>query len=84
MQNPPDPVFLTRTDPGRNVARFYALSIEPTLFGGYAVQRTWGRLGTAGRSRSDFFDDIVSADASKAELARRKRKRAYVEDTCRP
>ncbi|PVB60434.1 hypothetical protein DCO57_17615 [Labrenzia sp. 011] len=73
------PVFLTRIDPHRNMARFYVLSIEPTLFGDYAVQRRWGRLGTLGRLRSDLFPDLVSAHARKAQLVRSKCKRGYVE-----
>ncbi|POF27784.1 WGR domain-containing protein [Roseibium marinum] len=79
MQSLRHPVFLTRIDPHRNMARFYALSVEPTLFGDYAVQRRWGRLGTSGRSRSDLFPDLVSAHARKAQLVRSKCKRGYVE-----
>lgn len=73
------PLLLKRIDPCRNMARFYALSVEPTLFGDYAVHRRWGRLGTSGRSRSDVFPDLVSAHARKAQLVRSKCKRGYVE-----
>ncbi|WP_082837329.1 WGR domain-containing protein [Labrenzia sp. OB1] len=69
MQSLRHPVFLTRIDPHRNMARFYVLSVEPTLFGDYAVQRRWGRLGTSGRSRSDLFPDLVSAHARKGRVA---------------
>lgn len=30
----------------RNMARFYELSVEPTLFGEVALVRRWGRIGT--------------------------------------
>lgn len=78
MQDDPDAILLTRVDHGRNMARFYALSIEPTLFGGYAVLRSWGRIGTAGRSRLDLFPDLPSAHARKAQLTRAKCRRGYV------
>ncbi|TYC60063.1 WGR domain-containing protein [Rhodobacterales bacterium] len=77
MEDDPDPVLLTRIDPRRNMARFYALSIEPTLFGDFAVCRSWGRIGTAGRRRLDLFRDLAAARACKLELERTKRKRGY-------
>ncbi|WP_279629137.1 WGR domain-containing protein [Labrenzia sp. 011] len=40
-------------DSTRNMERFYGLLIEPTLFGGFAVLRTWERIGTWGRTRLD-------------------------------
>ncbi len=83
MQNPPDSVFVTRIDPRLNMARVYALAIEPAHFSDYAVQRTWGRLGTIGgtigRTRLDFCADLVSANARKAQLSPSKRERGYVE-----
>jgi predicted DNA-binding WGR domain protein len=38
--------FLTRTDPTRNIDRFYVVDITPTLFGEWAVLREWGRRGS--------------------------------------
>jgi hypothetical protein len=46
MEPGDDLLLLKRVDPGRNMNRFYHLSVEPTLFCGFAVRRTWGRLGT--------------------------------------
>lgn len=40
-----------RTDPARNMARFYELSIEQTLFGEVSLTRSWGRIGKRGQSR---------------------------------
>ncbi|WP_428644116.1 WGR domain-containing protein [Roseibium sp.] len=48
------PVLLTRIEPSRNMARFYALSVEPTLFAGLVVHRIWGRLWARGRSHLVF------------------------------
>jgi predicted DNA-binding WGR domain protein len=41
-------LVLERRDPARNMARFYVLTIEPTLFGDTALVREWGRLGGCG------------------------------------
>ena len=70
-------LLLQRVDPGRNMARYYGLTIEPTLFGGFAVRRTWGRLGTWGRSRLDYFPDFETAQAGQEKLAALKLKRGY-------
>jgi WGR domain len=39
-------LVLNRVDAARNMARFYAMSIEPTLFGGRSLVRNSGRTGT--------------------------------------
>ena len=32
-------IYLTRTDPARNMARFYSMTLQPTLFGDWALHR---------------------------------------------
>ncbi|MBP1299933.1 WGR domain-containing protein [Bradyrhizobium elkanii] len=71
-------LVLQRCDPARNMARFYVLTIEPTLFGDTALVREWGRLGQRGRRRMDLFAGRVQAiEALEAWLARKTR-RGYV------
>ena len=72
-------IVLERIDAVRNVARYYVLSIEPTLFAKYTLIRRWGRIDSAGRERHQFF---VGEDAARAQIAletwlARKRKRGY-------
>ena len=55
-------IVLERIDAVRNVARYYVLSIEPTLFAKHTLIRRWGRIGSAGRERLQFFGGAVSAD----------------------
>ena len=45
--------YLTRTDPSRNIDRFYVVDIMPTLFGDWTVMREWGRSGSPGTLRLD-------------------------------
>ena len=39
-------IVLTRSDPDRNMHRFYALDVTPTLFGNWAMIVEWGRIGS--------------------------------------
>jgi predicted DNA-binding WGR domain protein len=72
-------IVLERIDAVRNVARYYVLSIEPTLFAKHTLIRRWGRIGSAGRERLHFFG---GEDAGRAQMAletwlARKDKRGY-------
>ena len=45
---------LCKIDPAKTMRRFYRLSVEPTLFGDFALVREWGRVGAkAGRTQED-------------------------------
>ena len=48
-------LVLERRNASRNMARFYVLAIEPTLFGEMALVREWGRIGSMGRRRLDLY-----------------------------
>ncbi len=68
-------LVLERRDANCNMARFYVLAIEPTLFGDTALVREWGRIGTSGRRRLDLHSDLASAaEALDAWLARKARR----------
>lgn len=73
----PDPLHLRRIDATRNMRRFYLLSIQPTLFGGAALVRNWGRIGTSGQTMMQTFDDGTKAGEAFAKLERTKRRRGY-------
>jgi predicted DNA-binding WGR domain protein len=70
-------VILERVDPAKNAARYYVLSVEPTLFATHTLVRRWGRKGCSGRQCLQFFDgEAVAALALEAWLER-KRRRGY-------
>ena len=58
-------IVLERVYPARNIARYYVLSIEPTLFAKHTLIRRWGRIGSLGRERHQFFG---GEDASRAQV----------------
>jgi predicted DNA-binding WGR domain protein len=48
-------IMLTRFDDRRNMARFYKLYVQPTLFGECSLIREWGRIGRAGTVRVETY-----------------------------
>ena len=59
-------------DHDANSQRFYSLSWQPCLFGGGAVIRRWGKIGTEGRKQTEFFESREDAQETvKAALKRR-------------
>jgi predicted DNA-binding WGR domain protein len=83
MHKGPAPQFLRRVDPSRNMARYYALSLQPTLFGEMSLVRQWGRIGTRGRQKVEFFTGDDEAALALSKLAVQKKKRGYAGDDCR-
>jgi predicted DNA-binding WGR domain protein len=70
-------VILDRCDPARNMARYYVLSIEPSLFGDTALVRQWGRQGRIGRQRIELFRERAHAVETLEDWFARKIRRGY-------
>ncbi|ULJ82023.1 WGR domain-containing protein (plasmid) [Rhizobium sp. C104] len=70
-------LYIERIDPSKNMARFYALSIEPNLFGGTSLVRSWGHIGSRGQQKINIFDSEAKAVDLLLTLLRRKRSRGY-------
>ena len=45
-------LVLERVDRTKNMARYYVLSVEPTLLAKSSLVRRWGRIGGAGRTQN--------------------------------
>ncbi|WP_246849619.1 WGR domain-containing protein [Rubellimicrobium arenae] len=74
----PDLVLLTRVDPSCNMRRFYSLALVTSLFGECGVVRHWGRIGTSGQTRTDWYGAAPEAKTALHALLRVKRRRGYV------
>ena len=74
----PTDLHLRCVDPASNKRRFYALSVQPTLFGEWVLVREWGRIGRGGQLRSDPYPSAGLALDALRELARHKARRGYV------
>ena len=68
---------LTKINPDVNQRRYYRLRIEPGLFGDWGLVREWGRMGSAGRRRTDWFDEAQDAPVAADKLAKKKVRRGY-------
>jgi predicted DNA-binding WGR domain protein len=73
----PYQLYVERTDEARNMARFYAMTIEPDLFGEICLTRRWGRIGAQGQMKVQHFASERDAVATFLDLLRRKRSRGY-------
>ena len=69
--------MLHRIDPEVNMARYYRVDVAPTLFGETSVLRTWGRIGTLGRTTVETCTTRRAAEASAEGTLRAKSRRGY-------
>ena len=77
MITQPYSVYIERTDKAENKARFYAMSIEPTLFGDASLLRRWGRIGSNGKQKIQCFENESQAVELFLTIVRQKRARGY-------
>lgn len=77
MTAQPYQLYVERKDGTKNMFRFYALSIEPNLFGETCLTRRWGRIGANGQTMVHHFEREQDAVVLFLELARKKRNRGY-------
>lgn len=68
---------LVKIRPAENQLRFYAVDIQPGLFGNWAVVREWGRIGQPGPLRRDWYDTETTAAEKAQKLIETKLKRGY-------
>lgn len=77
MITQPYHLYVERTDITKNMARFYAMAIEPNLFGEACLTRCWGRIGTKGQTMSHHFETEREAVVLFLDLLRQKKHRGY-------
>jgi len=69
--------YLERHDPARNMARFYTVKLSPTLFGEWALVREWGRIGSPGTVREEWFPSGIEAEGALSRALKQKQSRGY-------
>jgi len=78
MTDSQTPVLLHRIDPQKNMQRFYAMTVQPNLFGGASLFRSWGRIGNGGQLKVELFEDEATALRARDRLALIKQQRGYI------
>jgi predicted DNA-binding WGR domain protein len=70
-------INLVRVEQNRNVARFYKLDVQPTLFGEWSLVREWGRIGRPGTVFIEMHRTRGAADIALISKWLEKRRRGY-------
>jgi len=70
-------INLVRIDDDKNMARFYKLDVQPTLFGEWSLIREWGRIGSAGTVRIEAHPTRGKADLALILKWAEKQRRGY-------
>jgi predicted DNA-binding WGR domain protein len=60
------------------MARYYVLSIKPSLFGDTTLIREWGRIGRSVHRQIDLYENQAGAMEALEAWLQRKRQRGYV------
>lgn len=66
-----------RRNPAQNMARFYDLVVQPSLFGDFLLIRRWGRIGTRGQTKNEWFAEEIQACRAHQVWLARKQRRGY-------
>ncbi len=70
-------ITLHRSDPARNLHRYYRLDVQPDLFGAWCFIREWGREGRSGLVRQVPYPTSAEAQAALDRQRRAKERRGY-------
>ncbi|WP_044045236.1 WGR domain-containing protein [Octadecabacter antarcticus] len=70
-------MHLTKTNPDANLYRYYHMDIVKGLFGDWGLVREWGRIGSSGQLRTDWFETEHDAKGARFALHMTKAKRGY-------
>ena len=70
-------VYLTRNDTDKNMHRFYQMYITPTLLGDWSLIREWGRVGSPGTVRKNWFDTEEQAVNEGLRILKAKQTKGY-------
>ncbi len=70
-------MHMIRSEPDVNLNRFYRIEIVRGLFGDWGLMRNWGRVGSAGKLRTDWFETEAQAKDARFDLHMQKARRGY-------
>ena len=74
-------IYLVRHQPDKNMHRFYQMLVMPSLFGDWSLIREWGRVGSPGTVRKDWFVTKLEAINALQKLYKNKQNKGYKEIT---
>ena len=69
--------YLIQHEEAQNKHRFYQLFVTPGLFDDWSLIKEWGRVGSPGTVRKEWFDTEELAKAACEKIFKAKCKRGY-------
>ena len=70
-------IYLEYHDDLENKHRFYQLFVLPTLFDDWSLVREWGRIGSPGTVKKDWFETQALADLAFQKISQEKLNKGY-------
>ncbi|MCX7100960.1 MAG: WGR domain-containing protein [Methylobacter sp.] len=70
-------VYLVHHDSLENMHRFYKMTVSPGIFGEWSLVREWGRIGSPGTVRKDWFSSPEDAKVAGSKIKTTKEKKGY-------
>ena len=70
-------IYLERHDPDKNMHRFYQMFLAQGILGEWSLIREWGRVGSPGTVRKDWFETEEEAITARQTLYDAKQKKGY-------
>ena len=71
------PIYLERHDEQRNMHRFYQLYVTRGLLDDWSLVKEWGRVGSTGTVRKEWFTHQDDATLAANQLLKAKCKKGY-------
>ncbi|MDO9142382.1 MAG: WGR domain-containing protein [Methylobacter sp.] len=70
-------IYLEHHDPDKNMHRFYQMYVTPGIFGDWSLVKEWGRKGSPGTVRMQWFGSEEDAREAGQKLRDAKQKKGY-------
>jgi len=70
-------VYLEFHQDAENKHRFYQLFVLPTLLDDWSLVREWGRIGSPGTVKKDWFETQTLADLAFQKISQEKLNKGY-------
>ncbi len=70
-------IYLVKHDSEKNMHRFYQMFVIPGLFNDWSLVKEWGRVGSPGMVRNEWFTTEQEAELISQKITGKKIKKGY-------
>ena len=70
-------IYLVKHDSEKNMHRFYQMFVIPGLFNDWSLVKEWGRVGSPGMVRNEWFTTEQEAEMVSQKIMGKKIKKGY-------